>query len=480
MIELETVSNRAYVNGQWVVTDDDFDVINPATGKVFARVSALNRKHIAEALRGAHDAFPRWQARTARERGVLLNRVADELQRRQSEIARAITLENGKPLAQSEGEVAMAQDHLRWFAEEGKRTYGRTVPQQATTKRHLVIKIPVGPVGAISPWNFPLVLSVRKVAPALAAGCPVLLKPATKTPLSAIALAECMESAGVPAGVFQLVMGDAEMIANEFLSSAYCRKVTFTGSTEVGRQLIRKAAEAIKPLSLELGGHAPVLIFDDCDLEVAVRETVIAKFRNTGQSCIAANRVYVQKKIYPEFMDRFVAAVRNLKVGDGLEAGVDVGPLISEAALRSALHQIEDAVKNGGIVRCGGERLADTAGYFLQPTVIDGMGDEALCMREETFAPIAPITSFDTESEGIERANASYYGLSAYVMSRDFGRILRCAERLEAGTIGVNDGAPSTSQCPFGGVKQSGWGRELGTEGLEEFLDTKHVSIAGV
>lgn len=480
MIELETASNKAYVNGRWIVTDDDFEVVNPATGKAFARVSSLTRKHVDEALRGAHDAFPAWRALSARERGALLNRVADELQRRHSKIARTITLENGKPLAQSEGEVAMAQDHLRWFAEEAKRAYGRTVPQQSVSKRHLVIKTPIGPVGAISPWNFPLVLSVRKVAPALAAGCPVLLKPAKKTPLSAVALAECMEAAGAPAGAFQLVIGDAEMIADAFLTSELCRKVTFTGSTEVGRQLIRKAAESVKPLSLELGGHAPVLIFDDCDLDVAVRETVIAKFRNTGQSCIAANRLYLQKKIYPEFMDRFVAAVRQLKVGDGLDAAVDVGPLIGETALASALHQIEDAVRNGGTVRCGGDRLPGTAGYFLQPTIIDGMRDDALCMREETFAPIAPITSFDTESEGIERANASCYGLSAYVMSRDVGRILRCAERLEAGTIGVNDGAPSTSQCPFGGIKQSGWGRELGNEGLEEFLDTKHVSIAGV
>ena len=479
MIELETASKKAYVNGRWIVTDDDFEVVNPATGKAFARVSTLTRKQVDEALRGAHDAFLAWRGLSARERGSLLYRVADELQRRHSEIARTITLENGKPLAQSEGEVAMAQDHLRWFAEEGKRAYGRTVPQQSASKRHLVIKTPVGPVGAISPWNFPLVLSVRKAAPALAAGCPVLLKPAKKTPLSAVALAECMEAAGIPAGVFQLVIGDAEMVADAFLTSSLCRKVTFTGSTEVGRLLIRKAAESVKPLSLELGGHAPVLIFDDCDLDVAVRETVMAKFRNTGQSCIAANRIYVQRTIYPEFMERFVAATCKLKTGSGLDAGVDVGPLIGETALVSALHQIEDAVSKGGTVRCGGDRVAG-AGYFLQPTVIDGMRDEALCMREETFAPIAPVSSFDTEAEGIERANASCYGLSAYVMSRDVARILRCAERLEAGTIGVNDGAPSTSQCPFGGIKQSGWGRELGTEGLEEFLDTKHVSIAGV
>lgn len=480
MADVATLSSKAYVNGQWVQTDDEIEVVNPATGEVFARVCALTRNHVEQALHAANDVFPRWRSMTARDRGTLLHRVADHLVRRKPEIARTITLENGKPLAQSESEVAMAEDHLRWFAEEGRRAYGRTVPQQSANKRHVVIKVPVGPVGAIAPWNFPLVLSVRKVAPAMAAGCPVVLKPAKKTPLSAVALAECMHAAGVPGGVFQLVMGDAAMIADEFLSNSLCRKLTFTGSTEVGRLLIGKAAETIKPLSLELGGHAPVLIFDDCDLEVAVRETVIAKFRNTGQSCIAANRVYVQKGIYAPFMDKFVAAVGKLKVGNGLEPDVDVGPLIGQDALESALRQIEDAVNHGGRVRCGGDRVSGTKGYFLEPTVIEGMRGEALCMREETFAPLAPVISFDTEAEGIELANASCYGLSAYLMSRDVGRILRCAEQLEAGTIGVNDGAPSTSQCPFGGIKQSGWGRELGIEGMDAFLETKHVSIAGV
>jgi succinate-semialdehyde dehydrogenase / glutarate-semialdehyde dehydrogenase len=480
MAEIATLSSRAYINGRWVQTDDEIEVVNPATGEAFARVCALTRDHVEDALHAAHDVFPKWRSMTARDRGTLLHRVADQLVRRKAEIARTITLENGKPLAQSEGEIAMTEDHLRWFAEEGRRAYGRTVPQQSANKRHLVIKTPIGPVGAIAPWNFPLVLAVRKVAPAMAAGCPVLLKPAKKTPLSAVAFAECMEAAGVPAGVFQLLIGDAAMIADEFLSSSLCRKVTFTGSTEVGRLLIRKAAETIKPLSLELGGHAPVLIFDDCDLDVAVRETVIAKFRNTGQSCIAANRVYVQKRIYATFMDKFVAAVGKLKVGNGLEPGVDVGPLIGREALDSALRQIEDAVEHGGTVRCGGKRVNGIKGYFLEPTVIEGMRGEALCMHEETFAPFAPVVSFDTEAEGIELANASCYGLSAYVMSRDVGRILRCAEQLEAGTIGVNDGAPSTSQCPFGGIKQSGWGRELGSEGMDAFLETKHVSIAGV
>jgi succinate-semialdehyde dehydrogenase/glutarate-semialdehyde dehydrogenase len=410
----------------------------------------------------------------------MLLRVADELKRRQGEIACTITMENGKPLAQSKGEVAMAEDHLRWFAEEGKRAYGRWIPQQDSRKRNLSIKSPIGVVGAIAPWNFPLVLAVRKVAPALAAGCPVVLKPASKTPLSSIALAECMEAAGIPSGVFQLAIGKAEMIAGEFLSNPLCRKITFTGSTEGGQSLIRGAAELVKPLSLELGGHAPLLVFEDCDLDVAVRETMIAKFRNTGQSCIAANRIYVQKTIYGDFISRFVEAVKDLKVGNGLEEGMDVGPVIDEKALSFALNQVDDAVKRGAKVRCGGRRVVNTGGFFLEPTVLDGVEEAALCMHVETFAPVAPVCSFDTEEEAIARANESPFGLSAYVMTRDAAQIFRCAEAIEAGTIGVNDGAPTTSQAPFGGVKMSGWGRELGSEGLDAFLETKHVSIGGM
>ena len=314
----------------------------------------------------------------------------------------------------------------------------------------------------------------------MAAGCTVVLKPASKTPLSAVALAECMEAAGVPAGVFQLVIGNAGMIAEEFLTNSLCRKISFTGSTEVGQALIRGAAGQVKPLSLELGGHAPLLVFEDCDLDVAVREAIIAKFRNTGQSCIAANRIFVQRTIYKEFLAKFVAATQALKVGDGLEDGVDVGPVIGESALAGALHQIDDAQKRGATVLCGGKRLDGRSGFFLEPTVLDGVESDALCMREETFAPVAPVCAFGTEEEAIRLANNSPYGLSAYVMTRDYARAFRCAEGLEAGTIGVNDGAPTTSNAPFGGIKQSGWGRELGSEGLDAFLETKHVSFGGM
>jgi succinate-semialdehyde dehydrogenase/glutarate-semialdehyde dehydrogenase len=471
---------KLYLNGQWVETERRVRVVNPATAEPFAQVSTVDAAQMADAIRHAAAAFPAWRARTAKDRGAMLHAVADALKARREEIAYTVTQENGKPIAQSRGEVDMSEDHLRWFAEEVRHAYGRTIPNQVAGKRHLVVKTPIGPVGAIAPWNFPLVLSVRKVAPAMAAGCPVILKPASQTPLCAVALAECMEAAGVPAGVFQVVMGDPAMIADGFLNSPEIRKISFTGSTRVGQLLIRGAAAEVKPLSLELGGHAPLLIFDDCDLDRAVQETIIAKFRNTGQSCIAANRVFVQKTIYRQFLDKFVPAVQALKTGSGLGDGIDVGPLINQQALDGALAQIANAVELGGKILTGGKRLAGSSGFFLEPTVLEGAPDTALCMTEETFAPIAPVVSFETEAEAIRRANNSPYGLSAYAMTRDLGRMFRLAEQIEAGTIGINDGAPSTSLAPFGGVKQSGWGRELGTEGLEAFLETKHISIGGV
>lgn len=468
------------LNGRVVETGQaPLDVTNPATGDLVGQVATLDRAGVATALDDANAAFPAWRALTAQQRGVYLHAIADELERRTDEIARTITQENGKPLAQSKGEVGMSADHLRWFAEEAKRAYGRIIPQQASGKRHLVIRTPIGVVGAISPWNFPLVLAVRKVAPALAAGCPVVLKPASHTPLCAVALAECVQAAELPAGVFQLVLGSARQIGQEMLTNPICRKITFTGSTEVGRQLIAGAAEQVKPLSLELGGHAPVLVFDDADLEKAVEGVMIAKFRNIGQSCIAANRIYVQRGILEAFTAAFVEKTKALKVGNGLDDGVDIGPLIDGDALASALAQIKDATERGAKVLCGGKRWGD-AGSFLEPTVLADVPDDAVCMREETFAPVAPITAFDTEEEALRRANDSIFGLAAYLFTSDLDRTFRVIEHLDAGTIGVNDGAPSTSIAPFGGVKQSGWGRELGSEGLDGFLETKHASLGGV
>jgi succinate-semialdehyde dehydrogenase/glutarate-semialdehyde dehydrogenase len=480
MSQVQEQAHKVYLDGKWVATGEEIHVTNPATGEKFASVAAVTRDHVRAAFSSAHASFAAWRGLTAKERGAFLLRVADEVHKRADEIARIITLENGKPLAQSKGEMAMTEDHLRWFAEEGRRAYGRLIPHQVQGRRNMVVKTPIGVVGAISPWNFPLVLAVRKAAPAWAAGCPVLLKPSSQTPLCALAFAECVQAAGIPGGVFQVVIGSARMIAEEFLTNPICRKITFTGSTEVGRELIRGAAQSIKPLSLELGGLAPLLVFEDCDLDHAVQETLIAKFRNTGQSCIAANRIYVQRSIHDEFLKRLVAGVQKLKTGPGLEPGVDIGPLINQQALDAALRQIEEAAGRGGNVVCGGKRLAGSAGYFLEPTVIDGVKPSSLCMNEETFAPMAPISTFDTEDEAIELANASDYGLSAYAMTRDIARIFRLSERIEAGTLGINDGAPTTSQAPFGGVKQSGWGRELGSEGLDAFLETKHVSFGGM
>jgi len=453
-----------------------WDVVNPATGEAFAKISTIDRTRLKQAISDAHAAFGAWRELTGKARGELLRTVASELERRRDEFARVISMENGKPLAQSLGEVAMSVDHLQWFAEEGRRAYGRIVPHQVDGKRNLVIKTPVGVVAAISPWNFPLVLAVRKVAPALAAGCPVVLKPARQTPLSCALFAECAHAAQLPKGVLQVVCGRSNEFGQEFLANPLCRKVTFTGSTEVGRELIRGAADTVKLLSLELGGNAPLLVFDDADLKVAVDEAIIAKMRNTGQSCIAANRLFVHRPVYEKFLEAFVAKVKALKTGESSEPGVEVGPLIDQSALDHALKLIEDAVKRGARLLCGGKRL-DRKGCFLEPTVLADVSADGLCAQEEIFAPIAAVAPFETEEEAIREANATVHGLCAYAFTRDIGRTFRLAESLEAGMIGINDGVPTTSNAPFGGVKQSGWGRELGIEGLDAFLETKHVSV---
>src|ERR1051326_1827588 len=465
-----------YLNGELTITDKVYEVTNPAKGDVLAKMSTVDRAAVEKAIQGAHTTFLAWRNLPGKKRGELLRQIANEVQRRRDEIARIITLENGKPLTQSEGEVAMTVDHLTWFAEEARRGYGRLVPHQVEGKRHLVVKTPIGVVAAISPWNFPLVLAVRKIAPALAAGCTVVLKPASKTPLSASLFAECVDAVRLRKGVLQLVARSASDIGNEFLENPLCRKITFTGSTEVGKKLIEGAARQIKPLSLELGGHAPVLVFEDADLDGAVEGTMLAKFRNSGQSCIAANRIYVQRSVYEPFLRLLVEKARAVKVGDGLDPRSQVGALIDADAVNKAVEHVEDAVRGGARLLCGGKRMPGP-GYFFEATVLADAPKGALCMQEETFAPIAPVCAFETEAEAIERANNSPYGLSAYAFTRDLGRMFRLGESLEAGIIGINDGLPTTTQAPFGGVKQSGWGRELGIEGMDAFLETKHVSI---
>ena len=492
-------TKKLYIDGEWIETGSTFTVVDPGNGQPLAKVASAGRTEARRAVEAAAAAFPGWRRHTGMARGDCLLRVAAALDRRMEEIAETITRENGKPLPQARGEVRVAVDHLRWFAEEARRGYGRVVPNQADGKRHLVLKQPVGVVALISPWNFPLVLSVRKAAPALAAGCTAILRPARQTPLCAVQLAECMEEAGIPRGVFQMITGPAEPIVDEFMENPDVRKISFTGSTEVGKKLIEDSAKTVTNLSMELGGHAPVLIFEDADLDLAVEGALVTKFRNTGQSCIASNRIYVERSIYEKFLEKFAARARELKVGYGLEEGVEVGPVVNEEGLKTALSHIENAVASGGRLLCGGKALERptgaaaatddggtpsparrTTGYYLEPTVIADVPDDAACMREETFAPVAPVIAFDTEEEAIEKANNSRYGLAAYAYTSDLNRSWRLAERLEAGTIGINDAVPSTSNCPFGGVKESGMGRELGIEGIEAFLETKHVSYGGV
>jgi succinate-semialdehyde dehydrogenase/glutarate-semialdehyde dehydrogenase len=469
-----------YLNGEWYGQGSPLEVTNPSTGEVFAKVATVGRPETRQAIADAEAAWQDWRKLSGKERGAYLHLIADGIEKRGDEIARTITLENGKPLAQGKGEVGMTVDHFRWFAEEARRTYGRVIPHQLEGKRHLAIRQPVGVVGAIAPWNFPLVLAARKVAPALAAGCPVLLKPASATPLNSVLLAEAVHEAEIPKGVFQVLVGSAREIGAEMMENPACRKITFTGSTEVGRELIRQSADQVKKLSLELGGHAPLIIFDDAKLENAVEGALITKFRNGGQSCIASNRIYVQRGIYEVFLKAFVEKASLLQVGDGLEDGVDIGPLIDAAAVDTALTHIEAALESGARLLCGGQRPDGLGPSFLEATVLADVPEETLCMKEETFAPVAPVAVFDDEDEVIRRANDTEYGLAAYVFTENLNRAWRVAEALEAGTVGVNDAVPTTSQCPFGGMKQSGLGRELGSEGLDGFLETKHISFGQI
>ncbi len=467
------------LNGEWRDSETRLTVINPANAEPIAEVATVNRGEVKQAIDAAAAAFESWRATTAQARGDCLRAIAAELQKRADLMARIISQENGKPLAQAKGEVAMSIDHLLWFAEEGRRAYGRVVPPQAEGKRHLVIRQPVGVVGAIAPWNFPLVLAIRKIAPALAAGCTVILKPASATPLSACELARCIDAAGLPKGVFQLVVGSASEIGAEMLENRICRKISFTGSTEVGRALIRGAAETCTELSLELGGNAPVIIFEDADLDLAVEGILVTKFRNNGQSCIAANRIYIHEDVHDRLVEILAERIKGLVVGDGLGDGVDIGPLIDADALASALGFIEEAVEAGAQLLAGGDRYGQE-GNFLAPTLLTDIPEHVRCRRQEIFAPIAALYRFTDEKEVLKAANDTEYGLAAYAFTSDLNRAMRVAETLEAGTVGINDPVPPTSNCPFGGFKQSGWGRELGSEGIDAYLETKHISFGGI
>jgi succinate-semialdehyde dehydrogenase/glutarate-semialdehyde dehydrogenase len=466
-----------FVEGRWRPADSggEFEVRDPATGETLQRASDGGASEARRAVEAAARAFPAWAALAARERSGLLKRLHGLLLAEEEPLALSITRENGKPLGEARQEVRYAADFIEWAAEEARRVYGETVPAPAANKRILVLRQPVGAVAAITPWNFPLAMVARKLGPALAAGCTVVLKPAEQTPLTAAALFRLLEKVGLPAGVANLVTGkDPEPIAGAMLADPRVRKITFTGSVEVGKRLARGAADRLQRVTLELGGHSPFLVFEDADLERAVEGLMRTKFRNGGQSCICANRAYVQESVFGEFAGRFVERVGELKVGNGLEPGVQIGPLIDAAGLEKVRGHVEDAVKRGGRVLCGGR---SPGGLFFEPTVLAGVKPGSRILQEETFGPVIPLIPFRTEEEAVRAANDTAYGLAAYLYTRDLGRAFRATEALEYGIVGLNDSAVSTVEAPFGGMKESGLGREGGRQGIEEFLETKYVSI---
>ncbi len=469
-----------YVGGEWLrLAGSNIEVTNPATGELLARVPKAGREETAAAITQAHKALPGWSARTAKERAAVLRRWHDLIVANVDDLARILTAEQGKPLTEARAEILYGAAFFEWFAEEAKRVYGELIPAPAIDRRLMVMRQPIGVCAAITPWNFPMAMIPRKAAPAIAAGCTMVLKPASATPLSALALAELAHRAGLPAGVFNVVAGDSRAVGDELVVNPIVRKVTFTGSTEVGRELMAKAAGTIKKVSLELGGNAPVLVFDDADIPTAVAGAMATKFRNMGQTCVCANRIYVQDGIYDAFVEEFCAAVRRLRVGNGSEAGVEQGPLIDEAAVRKTVEHIDDAVKLGGKILVGGERhpLGRT---FFHPTVIANADSSMRVAHEETFGPLAPIFRFASEQQAIENANDTEFGLAAYFFTRDHARIWRVCEALEFGVIGVNTGNTSYEGAPFGGLKASGIGREGSRHGIDEFLETKYVCVAGV
>jgi succinate-semialdehyde dehydrogenase/glutarate-semialdehyde dehydrogenase len=467
-----------YINGEWVEAEGHatFPVENPATGETIAQVTAAGRQETREAIRAAAAAFPAWAARSAHDRAAQILKVRDLLLANQEEMARLITLEMGKPIREARAEVAVTADIMTWYAEEGKRVYGETVPAHVPEKRILVIKQPVGVTAAITPWNFPLSIIGRKIATALAAGCTVVAKPAEQTPLSGLALARLYAAAGFPPGVVNVVTGDPVEIGGELLENETVRKITFTGSTEVGKLLMRKGADQMKRLSLELGGHAPFLVFDDASLDQAVAGLMATKFRNAGQTCSCANRVYVQRSVYETFKAKLEAAMDQLRVGNGMDEQTDLGPIIDQRSMEKLLAQVEDAREKGAQIR-GARPFGGDRPRFFPPTLVTHVTPEMLVCREETFGPIVPLMVFDTDEEAIRAANDSRYGLVAYYYTRSLDRAIRVGEALEYGVIGVNDAMPTVAHAPFGGLKESGVGKEGGHQGLAEFLEEKYFSI---
>lgn len=470
-----------YINGEWKQSNSGrtLEVYNPATGELIDSVASGGQVETREAIGYAKEAFMTWKKTTGQERGAYLAKVASVMREKADQIAETITLEMGKPLPDAKREVAGGISYIDWYAEESKRIYGEALPASHPDKRLLVIRQPVGVTAAITPWNFPASMITRKIAPAIAAGCTVVLKPAPSTPLSAIKVFECFHEAGFPKGVVNLIIGPAEEIGNEMTQNKDVRKITFTGSTQVGKLLLRNAADTVKKASMELGGHAPFIVFEDANLDAAVEGVVVTKFKNSGQTCISTNRVYVSESIAEQFALKLAQRASELKVGNGLEEGIDVGPLINQQALEKVERHVKDAVEQNGVILCGGRSFetSDGTGAFYEPTVINYAHDEMKIATEETFGPVAPIFTFKDEEEIIERANHESYGLAAYCFTNDLGRGHRMMDELDYGIVGINDASPIVAQAPFGGMKESGLGKEGGTSGILEYLEEKFVSI---
>lgn len=468
------------VDGEWRDGAARFAVHDPATGQELAQVANLGATDCAAAIAAAERAWKPWRTKTAKERGAVLMRWYALMNQHADDLARIMTAEQGKPLAEARGEVGYGASFLEWFAEEGRRVYGETIPSTDGNKRYLVLRQPVGVCAAITPWNFPIAMITRKVAPALAAGCPVVIKPAEQTPLSALALAELAQRAGMPAGVFNVLPADAQnsiAIGDVLCSSDVVRHLSFTGSTEVGRILMKQCAPTVKKLSLELGGNAPFIVFDDADLDSAVEGALVSKYRNAGQTCVCANRLYAQAGIYDAFVEKLAARARQIAVGNGFDAGIQQGPLIDAQAMAKVEAHVADALAQGARLVTGGERLGER---FYAPTVLAEVTPQMRCSKEETFGPVAPVFRFETEAEAITLANDTEFGLASYFYSRDIGRVWRVSEALEYGMVGVNTGLISTAEVPFGGVKQSGLGREGARQGIDDYLETKYVCLGDV
>ena len=467
-----------YIDGQWVGADsgETIAVTNPATGQQLGTVPKCGATETRRAIEAAQAAFPAWRAKTAKERAAILRRWFDLMMANKEELARLLTLEQGKSLAEARGEIAYGASFIEWFAEEAKRVYGDVIPGHMADKRILVLKQPIGVAAAITPWNFPNAMITRKAGPALAAGCPIVIKPTAQTPYSAMALAVLAEEAGIPAGVFNVLTGSASAIGGEMTSNPLVRKLSFTGSTEIGRLLMEQSAGTLKKLSLELGGNAPFIVFDDADLDAAVAGAMASKYRNSGQTCVCTNRIYAQSGIYDAFVEKLAGAAAALKVGDGLAPGTEQGPLIDANAVAKVEEHIADALAKGGRLVAGGHRHA-LGGTFFEPTVIANATQDMLVAGEETFGPLAPVIRFETEGEAIAMANDTEFGLAAYFYSNDLGRVWRVAEAIESGMVCVNSGILSTEIAPFGGVKQSGLGREGSKYGIDEYVELKYVSL---